>query len=102
MSEQNTNEPIRTDAAASPLTLLGDESAAGVCGPDSCELPASSAPAEEVAPAAEFGAAASSHEPAAGFGGAASFADAESREILNLLGGGGTNDGACCGGSCCA
>ena len=39
-------------------------------------------------------------DPAAGLQGAAGFADAESREILNLL-----NDteagGSCCGGSCC-
>ena len=35
------------------------------------------------------------------FAGAASFADAESREILNLLGEG-DSAGACCGGSCCA
>ncbi|SDQ26479.1 hypothetical protein [Leucobacter chromiiresistens] len=34
----------------------------------------------------------------AGLDGAASFADAESREIMNLLGDG----GSCCGGSCCA
>lgn len=101
MSEQTTNEPTRPDAAASPLTLLGDDTAAGVCGPDGCELPVSAAPAEEVEPAAEAGAEVAFHEPAAGLGGAASFADAESREILNLLGGG-MNDGACCGGSCCA
>jgi len=37
----------------------------------------------------------------ASFAGAASFADAESREILNLLGEG-DSGGACCGGSCCA
>lgn len=37
----------------------------------------------------------------ASFTGAASFADAESREILNLLGEG-DSAGACCGGSCCA
>ncbi|MGK0721296.1 hypothetical protein [Leucobacter sp. W1478] len=35
------------------------------------------------------------------FAGAASFADAESREILNLLGES-DSGGACCGGSCCA
>lgn len=33
--------------------------------------------------------------------GAASFADAETREILNLLGDG-ESGGSCCGGSCCA
>lgn len=33
-------------------------------------------------------------------GGAASFADAESREILNLLGDDAAG-GSCCGGSCC-
>ena len=33
--------------------------------------------------------------------GAAAFADAESREILNLLGDGAAG-GSCCGGSCCA
>lgn len=41
--------------------------------------------------------------PEAGLEGAASFADAEAREILNLLGdaepGAG---GSCCGGSCCS
>lgn len=36
----------------------------------------------------------------AGLQGAASFADAESREILNLLGD--ADAGSCCGGSCCA
>lgn len=36
-----------------------------------------------------------------GIGGAASFADAESREILNLLGDA-ESGGACCGGSCCS
>lgn len=36
--------------------------------------------------------------PYTGLDGAASFADAESREIMNLLGDG----GSCCGGSCCA
>lgn len=36
-----------------------------------------------------------------GFG-AAGFADAESREILNLLGGDAAAGGSCCGGSCCA
>ncbi len=35
---------------------------------------------------------------------AASFADAETREILNLLNSGGqaADGGSCCGGSCCA
>ena len=33
--------------------------------------------------------------------GAAAFADAETREILNLLGDG-AEGGSCCGGSCCA
>lgn len=37
----------------------------------------------------------------ASIGGAASFADAESREILNLLGDQDAG-GSCCGGSCCA
>ena len=37
----------------------------------------------------------------AGVGGAAGFADAESREILNLLNSGEAG-GSCCGGSCCA
>ncbi len=36
----------------------------------------------------------------AGFG-AAAFADAETREILNLLGDDGAG-GSCCGGSCCS
>jgi hypothetical protein len=36
-----------------------------------------------------------------GFMSAAGFADAESREILNLLGQG-ESGGSCCGGSCCA
>ncbi|WP_416446294.1 hypothetical protein AB3K78_03720 [Leucobacter sp. HNU] len=36
-----------------------------------------------------------------GFG-AAGFADAESREILNLLGDDAAAGGSCCGGSCCA
>ncbi len=36
-----------------------------------------------------------------GFEGAASFADAETREILNLLGDS-ESGGSCCGGSCCA
>lgn len=42
--------------------------------------------------------------PEAGLDGAASFADAETREILNLLGNGsgGSAGGGCCGGSCCA
>jgi hypothetical protein len=40
-------------------------------------------------------------DPNAGLQGAAGFADAESREILNLLGDGELG-GACCGGSCCA
>ena len=35
-----------------------------------------------------------------GWSGAAGFADAETREILSLLGGQGS--GACCGGSCCS
>lgn len=39
--------------------------------------------------------------PEAGLDGAASFADAETREILNLLGNGSAG-GGCCGGSCCA
>lgn len=42
----------------------------------------------------------------ASFASAASFADAESREILNLLGGNtATDDSAesgCCGGGCCS
>lgn len=35
---------------------------------------------------------------------AAAFADAESREILNLLGGASAEDagGGCCGGGCCS
>lgn len=40
-------------------------------------------------------------DPAAGLDGAASFADAETREILNLLGNTPAG-GSCCGGSCCA
>lgn len=36
-----------------------------------------------------------------GFAGAASFADAESREILSLLGDD-ASGGTCCGGSCCS
>ena len=40
-------------------------------------------------------------DPAAGLDGAASFADAETREILNLLGNTSAG-GSCCGGSCCA
>ncbi|GAA1794832.1 MULTISPECIES: hypothetical protein [Leucobacter] len=36
-----------------------------------------------------------------GFG-AAGFADAESREILNLLGDDAAAGGSCCGGSCCS
>ena len=36
----------------------------------------------------------------AGFAGAAGFADAETREILNLLGD--QSGGSCCGGSCCS
>lgn len=39
------------------------------------------------------------------FGGVASFADAESREILNLLNQGdasGAAAGGCCGGGCCS
>ncbi|MBL3689883.1 hypothetical protein D3226_07895 [Leucobacter chromiireducens subsp. chromiireducens] len=38
--------------------------------------------------------------PAAGLESAASFADAETREILNLLGDSEAG-GSCCGGSCC-
>lgn len=40
----------------------------------------------------------------ASFESAAAFADAESREILNLLGGGASADdaGGCCGGGCCS
>ena len=37
----------------------------------------------------------------AGFTGAAGFADAEAREILNLLGDDSAG-GSCCGGSCCS
>lgn len=40
-------------------------------------------------------------DPRAGASGIAGFADAESREILNLLGSG-ASGGSCCGGSCCA
>lgn len=40
-------------------------------------------------------------DPQAGLDGAASFADAETREILNLLGDAEAG-GSCCGGSCCA
>ncbi len=40
-------------------------------------------------------------EDGGAFVGAASFADAESREILNLLADGSAG-GSCCGGSCCA
>ena len=38
--------------------------------------------------------------PEAGIGGAAAFADAEAREILNLLDDA-ESGGTCCGGSCC-
>lgn len=42
--------------------------------------------------------------PEASIEGAAAFADAESREILNLLGGdaSGEDAGSCCGGGCCS
>lgn len=40
-------------------------------------------------------------DPEAGLGGAAGFADAETREILNLLGEA-ESGAACCGGSCCS
>lgn len=40
-------------------------------------------------------------QPEQGFMSAAGFADAESREILNLLGQG-ESGASCCGGSCCA
>lgn len=41
--------------------------------------------------------------PEAGISGAAAFADAEAREILNLLGEeGGEDAGGCCGGGCCS
>jgi hypothetical protein len=40
-------------------------------------------------------------DPEAGLGGAAGFADAETREILNLLDDA-ESGGACCGGSCCS
>lgn len=39
--------------------------------------------------------------PEAGIAGAAAFADAETREILNLLGEQ-DSGGACCGGGCCS
>ena len=41
--------------------------------------------------------------PAASIAGAAAFADAEAREILNLLGQeNGEAAGGCCGGGCCS
>ncbi|SJN10426.1 hypothetical protein FM113_09085 [Leucobacter sp. 7(1)] len=52
------------------------------------------AAADQAAPHAET-------DPVAGLDGAASFADAETREILNLLGNTPAG-GSCCGGSCCA
>lgn len=62
------------------------------------ESAAPAAIAEPVTAAAETNPAASLD--GASLDGAASFADAETREILNLLG---DSDGAgsCCGGSCC-
>lgn len=53
----------------------------------------------DVAPAPEPAAPQFSAE--AGLEGAASFADAEAREILNLLGDA-ESGGSCCGGSCCS
>lgn len=41
------------------------------------------------------------HAPEVQLPGAAAFADAETREILNLLGDS-AEGGSCCGGSCCA
>ncbi|WP_427869268.1 hypothetical protein [Leucobacter luti] len=54
---------------------------------------------EGAAPTADADAVVELH-PEAGIGGAAAFADAEAREILNLLGES-ESGGACCGGSCC-
>lgn len=100
---------------AVPMTLLGGNDAA-VCGPDGCELPtvtsvhgststASEAVIEEPV-RGEFVHEESVHEETltadVAFGGAASFADAESREILNLLGGGTPQADGCCGGACCS
>ena len=53
---------------------------------DDADRPAAEAPSVESEPV---------------FDGAASFADAETREILNLLGDSEAG-GSCCGGSCCA
>lgn len=80
MTEQN-----RTETADSALTSGS----------------ATSAVSAESAVSADAAAAPAVAEPTvayAGLDGAASFADAESREIMNLLGDG----GSCCGGSCCA
>lgn len=57
--------------------------------------------AEAVDAAAAQAAAESSFNPAAGIAGAAAFADAETREILNLLGDD-ADGGSCCGGGCCS
>lgn len=55
------------------------------------------AAADQAAPEVAFNSEAS-------IAGAAAFADAESREILNLLGGDASGDdaGGCCGGGCCS
>lgn len=55
----------------------------------------------DAATAAETEAPAPALDPEAGLQGAAAFADAETREILNLLGDAEAG-GSCCGGSCCA
>lgn len=56
---------------------------------------------DTTAPAPETAAAVPTFDPAASIEGAASFADAEAREILNLLGDAEAG-GSCCGGSCCS
>lgn len=95
---------------AAPMTLLGGD-AASVCGPDGCALPTVTSVHGSTSTASEAVIEESVHEEPvheetltadAVFGGAASFADAESREILNLLGGGTPQADGCCGGACCS
>ncbi|MBL5974041.1 MAG: hypothetical protein D3X82_09860 [Candidatus Leucobacter sulfamidivorax] len=63
---------------------------------DTARIEAADIEATEAGEAREIGEAGE----AAGFG-AAAFADAETREILNLLGDEAAG-GSCCGGSCCS